>query len=384
AAHVRAAIAGLHASGVAATAKHFPGHGNTSADSHRGLLRVDRPRAEIENVDLRPFRAAVASGVDVIMTAHIIYTALDPDHPSTMSSKILKDYLRGELGFSGLVITDSFNMDAIRKNFVPGDAAVAAINAGADMIMLAEERYGDDVGDYVQSQTQLLDRVEQAVMSGEISMARLNQAYGRVVALKKKYHLATRVPVNPERARAIVGSEADRAVERAAARASVNLVYDRKHLLPLKKGAPVYVVRLTTLDVATLIAGMRGIGPNYSNGYRDLVDALKGFGFDVREFAPGQTVPDGATVLAVSENYPLPGKSMDLEQQHARLAALQAAHKGPVIDAGLGAPYEAFQVSPDAYVSAVGSNRSNAEALAALLAGRVKSTSLLSVTPIKP
>ena len=383
AAHVTAAIAGLHSGGVAATSKHFPGHGNTSSDSHAGLPHVDRSRTEIEGVDLKPFRAAVNAGVDVVMTAHIIYSALDPDHPATLSSKILKDYLRKELGFRGLVITDSFNMDAIRKNYSPPDAAVAALNAGADMIMLAEERYGDDVGDYVRSQTAMLDRVEQAVLKGEISMDRLNEAYGRVVALKAKYRIAQRVPVDPERAARTVGDARDRAVERSAARASANLVYDPRHLLPLKRGTSLYVTRLTTLDVDAMIRGMRGIGPNYSRGYLDFVEALRSYGFAPHEFQPGEPVPGDAVVVTVSENYPLPGKAMDIEQQHGRLAEIRRTHAGPLVNVGLSAPYDALQVKPDAYVSAVGSNRSNAQAAAALLAGVSRSSSKLSVTPIK-
>jgi hypothetical protein len=114
------------------------------------------------------------------------------------------------------------------------------------------------------------------------------------------------------------------------------------------------------------------------------LNALKGYGYDVQEFGAADDVPDSAAIVAVSENYPLPGKSMDLDEQHRRLAAIQATHRGPVIDVQLGAPYDALQVSPDAYLTGVGSNRSNAEALAALLAGRVRSTSVLSVSPVKP
>jgi len=274
-------------------------------------------------------------------------------------------------------------MDAIRKNYSPPDAAVAALNAGADMIMLAEERYGDDVGDYVRSQTAMLDRVEQAVLKGEISMDRLNEAYGRVVALKAKYRIAQRVPVDPERAARIVGSARDRAVERSAARASANLVYDSRHLLPLKRGTSLYVTRLTTLDVDAMIRGMRGIGPNYSRGYLDFVEALRSYGFAPHEFQPGEPVPGDAVVVTVSENYPLPGKAMDIEQQHGRLAEIRRTHAGPLVNVGLSAPYDALQVKPDAYVSAVGSNRSNAQAAAALLAGVSRSSSKLSVTPIK-
>lgn len=384
AAHVEAAVRGLHRHDVVATAKHFPGHGNTGSDTHSGLARVERDRAAIDSVDLRPFRAAVKAGVDMVMTAHIVYTALDPDHPSTLSHRILTDYLRKELGFDGVIITDSFNMDAIRKNFSSGDAAVAAINAGADMIMLAEERYGDDVGDYIRSQTALLDRVEDAVMRGEISMQRLDEAYGHVKALKEKYRIAQRIPVNPEAAARIVGSKEDLAVELRAAKAAANVVYDRSGVLPLKAGSTIYVMRLSTQDVAGMIRGMRGIGPNYAGGYDELVAALRSFRYHVREITVRDGVPADGIIVAVAENYPLPGKSLDLEAQRRRLAQVQSAFRGKVVVVGLSAPYDALLVKPDAYVSAVGSNRSNAQAAAAVLAGEVKPTSKLSVTPLQP
>ncbi|WP_293179310.1 glycoside hydrolase family 3 N-terminal domain-containing protein [Oceanithermus sp.] len=138
---------GLEEAGVLWTAKHFPGHGDTQTDSHTGLPIVDKPRAEIERVELAPFRAAVDADVPVIMTAHILYPALDPDYPATLSRKILTGLLRDEMGYQNLIITDDMGMRAISNRWGAGEAAVRAVEAGADLVLVgrgggtAEEVY---------------------------------------------------------------------------------------------------------------------------------------------------------------------------------------------------------------------------------------------------
>jgi beta-N-acetylhexosaminidase len=381
AARVKAAIAGLHAGGTIATAKHFPGHGNTRSDSHTDIPRVSRPIEEIEAVDLVPVRAAVDAGVDMVMTAHIIYDALDKEHPATLSRTILQDYLRKKLGFQGVIITDSFNMGAIHKNYDPPEAAIQALLAGADMIMLAEERYGVDVGDYVKSQTRMLDRVEDAVRSGRIPMARIDEAYGRIRALKTKYQLASRAgqPAAPQ----VVGSSANRDIAERSADAAVTRIYDRARLLPLKRGAKVAVVRLTKEDIAEIVAIGKGIGPNYANAYPDFVAALKAEGFDVAETGFDLQAAPGRALIAVGENYPFPGKSLDLVEQRRRLATLQERNPGRrVVYVGLKDPYDANLVSPDAYLSALGSNIFNVHAVARALVGRIAPAGTLPVTPL--
>jgi beta-N-acetylhexosaminidase len=383
AARVSAAVKALQSNGIIATAKHFPGHGNTDSDSHSGLPKVTRSLEEIETIDLKPFKAAVDAGVDMVMTAHIIYEALDKENPSTLSEKILTGYLRNKLGFKGVIITDSFNMWAIQKNYDPGEAAIKAILAGADMIMLAEERYGEDVGDYVKAQTQLIDRIEKAVMDGEIPMERINESYERIKSLKEKYHLATRVPVYVEMAGTMVGTDDNKAVAVRASEAAL-LKNDPRNLVPLKAGATVAVCRLAVEDVAEIIRIAEGIGPNYANAYADFVIELKNAGFKVNEFKPGETIPFGEVILAVSENYPLPGKSLDLKKQRERLAQVKSMAKNPLLNVALKDPYDANLISVDAWVCAVGSNISNIQAVVNLLAGKVEANGKWPVSPVNP
>ena len=380
AARVRAAVKGLHAHNVIATAKHFPGHGNTSSDSHSGLPKVMRTLEEIESIDLLPFKAAVDAGVDMVMTAHIIYEALDSINPSTLSKKILTGYLREKLGFKGVIITDSFNMWAIQKNYDPGEAAVQAILAGADMIMLAEERYGEDVGDYKQSQTALIDRIEKAVMDGEIPMERINEAYNRIKSLKEKFKLADRLPVDVSAANKIVGNDAHKQIALEAAQAAL-FMKDPERRIPLKEGAKVSVIRLAIEDVDEIIKIAEGIGPNYANAFNDFVAEMKKAGFQVTEYTHDEALPEGIPTIVVSENYPLPGKSLDLEIQRNRMRIIRKDVR--IINVALKDPYDANMISPESYICAIGSNISNIKAVVNLLAGQVEAKGKLPVRPIE-
>ncbi|MEW6380489.1 MAG: beta-N-acetylhexosaminidase [bacterium] len=134
-----AMIRGFHAGGVLATGKHFPGHGDVTVDSHLRLPVSDCTLETLWQRELVPFVRAIQAGLSIIMTAHIKYTHLDPDYPATLSPKIIQGLLRGQLGFQGLVITDDMTMKAIAHHFTPKEAALAAVRAGADIVLVCHE-----------------------------------------------------------------------------------------------------------------------------------------------------------------------------------------------------------------------------------------------------
>jgi len=381
---VKAAVKGLHKHRVIATAKHFPGHGNTSSDSHSGIPRVTSSLQEIEAIDLHPFKASVKAGVDIMMTSHIIYDALDSIHPATLSPTILNDYLRKKLGFKGLIISDSFNMGAIQKNYNPSEAAITAINAGVDMIMLAEERYGEDVGDYVQSQMKMIDDVVQAVLSGEIPMDRIDDAYNRIIQLKQKYDLANRISTDVELASTIVGNETNKAAAVRIAEAALYVVDSTKSLLPLKEGSAVSVVKLAKENVEEIIKIAAGIGPNYYNAYADFVVEMKAAGFDVTEYSHDDEIPEDQIIIGVSENYPLPGVALDKKEQRRRLKFVREKYpNAAIVNVALKDPYDAKMMLSDAYVTPIGSNISNIKAVVNLLKGQVEANGKLPVSPLE-
>jgi beta-N-acetylhexosaminidase len=134
-----AAIRGLQSAGVSACGKHFPGHGDTSTDSHLELPRVDTPLDRMRRVELVPFAAAVRCGVDAIMSAHIVCSAVDPQVPATLSHRLMTGLIRDDLGFGGVVFTDDLEMKAIAGRYGFGDAAVAAIEAGCDVVCISQD-----------------------------------------------------------------------------------------------------------------------------------------------------------------------------------------------------------------------------------------------------
>jgi beta-N-acetylhexosaminidase len=183
--HGRAMIEGLASAGVLACAKHFPGHGATVMDSHAGLPRLARSRADLEAVDLAPFRACAAI-TPAMMLAHVVYLALDGEHPATLSRTIAQDVLRDELGFRGVAITDDLQMAAITQNHPIEEAAERAMLAGCDLLLVA---HSSSIASVVV--THLAQRAQQ----DPAVRARLEVAAARVLTLRRT--LSTALPPNP-------------------------------------------------------------------------------------------------------------------------------------------------------------------------------------------
>lgn len=176
--HGAAAIAGYQSSGIAATAKHFPGHGDTAVDSHLGMVTVPHEWERLEQVELRPFRRAIEAGVDAIMTAHVIFPAIEPEPiPATLSRNVLHELLREQMGFKGIIITDCLEMHAISKPYGVANAAVRAVKAGADLILVSHT---------LEEQIAAIDAVVEAVRHGDIEEQIIDLALERVVEWKQK------------------------------------------------------------------------------------------------------------------------------------------------------------------------------------------------------
>jgi len=174
-----AIIETLQAHGVAACAKHFPGHGDTSADSHEELPIVEHPPERLRDVELAPFRAAVGRGVAAIMTAHVLYPALDDERPATLSRRIVTGWLREELGYSGLIVTDDLDMAAIAGRWRAEDASVQALAAGCDLVLAC----GSDASRHAA----MLEAIIHAAEAGAIPPAGLDDALKRQRRAKERF-----------------------------------------------------------------------------------------------------------------------------------------------------------------------------------------------------
>ncbi|TDL70835.1 beta-N-acetylhexosaminidase [Paenibacillus amylolyticus] len=176
-----AEMKGLRNEGIIPVAKHFPGHGDTSVDSHLDLPVVNKTEKQLAELEWIPFQAAVKDQVEAVMVAHILFPKLDPDHPASLSDVIIGEHLRGKFKYDGVVITDDLSMGAIAKNFKLDQAALATVKAGSDILLVAHS--------YESAKT-IFDTLISAVKSGKITESRIDESVYRILALKQQYKLS--------------------------------------------------------------------------------------------------------------------------------------------------------------------------------------------------
>ena len=239
-------IRGLHAAGAFSTLKHFPGHGDTDTDSHTGLPCVDKTYEELKAFELIPFQAGIDAGADMVMTAHIVYPQVETGTyvsaetgepirlPATLSKAILTDILRGDMGFTGLIVTDAMNMDAIARHFHALDAAKLAIEAGVDLILRPVET---DTLEGLAALDQYVQDVAALADQGTISMEAVDAAVLRVLDFKEKHGLMIPYESGNEEARIqkaleTVGTAAHHETEWEISKKAVTLIKN-EHVLPL-------------------------------------------------------------------------------------------------------------------------------------------------------
>lgn len=255
-------IRGLQDHGAIATAKHFPGHGDTETDSHLALPVIRSDRARLDSVELVPFRSAVAEGVGAIMTAHIAVPALNggTELPSTLAPEVLTDLLRNDMGFDGLLFTDAMDMAAIDRDFPRGEASVRAVLAGADVVLMPP------------SVPEALDAIVAAVESGRIAEARIDRSVTKLLEAKERLGLDRIRTVAMERIPQIVGIPAHEAVADEVARRAVTLLRNDRDLLPLLGTRSARVTSISLRRTADLQAG-RTFDAEMRNRYPRLVTA---------------------------------------------------------------------------------------------------------------
>jgi len=220
-----AAIEGFQSAGVLACAKHFPGHGDTSTDTHLAMPVIRYGKERLEAVELKPFRAAMKANVASIMTSHIAFAALDGHLPATLSKNIIQGLLRDEMGFDGLVVTDCMEMKAIADNYGTAEAAVMAINAGVDIVLACHT---------LEVQAQMRDALLKAVEDGVIAEQRIDESVRRILAAKRQYELESRRFVDPKSLRLAIGTLEHRNLELEIAQKAVTLLRNEDNLLPLR------------------------------------------------------------------------------------------------------------------------------------------------------
>ena len=191
-----AVVRGLQEGGVAACAKHFPGHGDTDVDSHLDLPAVDHPRSRLDEVELPPFRAVIEAGVSSIMTAHVLVRELDDAVPATLSPRVVDGLLRKEMKFGGVIVSDDLEMKAVATRWGVGPSAVKAAQAGCDLLPVCSA---------VEAQVEAIESVIRALEAETVSWSAMDDACARIRRLKERYLVPYRAP-DPRAARAAAGA----------------------------------------------------------------------------------------------------------------------------------------------------------------------------------
>ncbi|TVQ72409.1 MAG: glycoside hydrolase family 3 protein [Balneolaceae bacterium] len=325
----RAMILGSQEHGVLATPKHFPGHGDTDFDSHYDLSTVTYDLETLREIHLPPFQAAFDAGADAVMTAHVIIEAIDPTVPATLSRQALTGLLREEMGFEGIIVTDAMSMHAIDHNWGAGEAAVMAVQAGADIIMATGTE---------QQQAETFEALYQAYVDGEITEERLNESLLRILRIKHKYglHHGFSSP-DPARALEVTTDTEHRRIARDIAARSITLVRNQQ-ILPFDRDE----------ELTTLVAGVA-----YTRELADLVREAGGGEVIMWDYGRGPTDND-PTPEAILEAIRKAEEAdrillftyswSELPEGQAKLAEALAIMGKPMAVVALGLPYDLVSI----------------------------------------
>jgi beta-N-acetylhexosaminidase len=403
AAMVAAYIEGAHQAGMMTTIKHFPGHGDTNTDSHLALARVDGSMERLNAVELVPFRAGIAAGTDSVMVGHLIVPAIEPNpnKPASISSNVITDLLQKQMGFAGLTVTDAIDMNGLKQVFhgteaeISGQEAVAAIEAGNDMIIIP----GDLGGAY--------NGLLRAVQNGRIPQERIDKSVLKILRMKAAAGLDRNRLVDLAEVERLVGRSENQAVAKQVAERAITLVKDEAHQLPL---------RATVTNATKTIDATPTAKPEAAETVAVILtdharssESGRAFAAELQRFSPGATVyfVDALTagyqreeilkaaaeahhVIAVAEAMPNPRRttaghttgSAALDSQSLELlSALVATAPKKTIVAALGNPYTGGALAGlETYLCTFSDTPLSATSLAGALYGQTPIHGRLPVT----
>jgi beta-N-acetylhexosaminidase len=353
-------IQGAHEGGMMATAKHFPGHGDTSEDSHMQLPTVTVNRARLQKIELPPFKAAIDAGADAVMSAHIYFPALEPEKglPATLSKNVLTGVLRDELKFSGLVFTDAMGMQGVAASFSSAEASLRAIQAGADILLM--------VPDLAAS----FGALKSAVASGALTEARIDESVQRILRAKAAMGLFKERFTDITRLDTAIATKPHLKVARDIAENAMTLIKDDKNVLPLRLKPDDRVLLLNVYDSA---GGWRETRPGVTFAREFLARHPRTMAFDIsdqttsveyevmRKILPDFNVVLVNTFVRVAANR----GNINLTENEILFMKQLAKTNKPLVTTMFGSPYVpmsvpelpamvlTFEIFPDAEVAAV-------------------------------
>ena len=323
-------VKGAQENGLIATAKHFPGHGDTAVDSHRQLPTITADRARLDKVELLPFKRVIDAGIQSIMTAHLAVPALDPtaDLPATLSPAITAGLLRKDMGFKGLIVTDALDMGGVTNAFTPEDSSLRALMAGADVILMPP------------TPIKVMAYLAEAVRSGRVPMARVDESVRRILEAKARLGLNKYRTVDVDALPFKLGTKANLAQSMKVFEGAATLVKNESGLLPLDAVGKRIAVFALSSDLGDYHAGQAFV--NAMMKKNPGCEAYFADGDTGRESlgeAEAKAAGADAVVFALFSTLRSWKGTVDLDPKHIELVKRVAAGGTPVIVVSFGSPY---------------------------------------------
>jgi beta-N-acetylhexosaminidase len=325
----QAFIKGCQDHGLIATAKHFPGHGDTDLDSHSVLASITGDRDRLDRVELYPFKRAIEAGVQAIMTAHLHIPALDPtpDLPATLSHPILTDLLRKEMGFRGMIVTDAMGMGGVITLYTPEEAALRAVNAGVDMLLLPPKP------------REVIQALVDAVREGQISESRIDVSVNRILEAKARLGLHRSESIDIEMLDRKIGSLENLEQAEKTFDSSMTLVRNEGDILPLSGDKKMAVFSLSS-DPGGYFAGrtfVEELKKRNPQVIEFFAEASTGEEFITEAFEKAQTVD--VVVIGLFSRLRAGKGSVGIDPRHVRLIQSFSEVSSSVAVVSFGSPY---------------------------------------------
>lgn len=364
-------IKGVQSQGLLSTAKHFPGHGDTDTDSHTALPIINRSYADLSQTELIPFRRVIDAGVESIMSAHISFPVIasDPAMPATLDGRLLNGILRDSLGFNGLIVTDGLEMQGIAAHYAPGEAAVLALNAGSDLLLLSPD------------EITAIYQIEEAVQRGEISEERINESVMKLLEHKINHGLMRRADVNINRISRLVNTRSNQMIADQIARESITVVRNKRDILPIR---PDRFPNVTVIAVANSTSGT--VGSAFRSALNEYHPNVSFHLFDDRtsreELDQAVASARGADLIIVGSFLPLTtGQPITFKRAQRQFVDRITALNKPTAVVSFSSPYVISEVPrADVHMLAWTSLGTHSEAAAAALFGASEINGRLPIT----
>lgn len=372
-----AMIRGLQDGGVIATAKHFPGHGDTDIDSHSDLPVINSDMERMNSIELVPFASAIKAGVKSVMVAHVSFPALDktPYIPATLSPEIVDGLLINKLGFKGLIVTDALNMDGIKKHFSTEEVALKCVEAGIDIILMP------------QGEKKTIDAIEKAVKKGKISEERINESALKILETKEWLKLNTNKYTDENKVMEVVNNGDAQEIAARIAEESITLVKN-DNVLPLKSPDAVNSCRILTLYTGDKPENAEYFKEKMKEEFKDIT----GTEINGSEISTGISSPEAILKNLINSNaeyiiIPLFIKvkmrtgTVGMDKSHADLIETLSEKGKKVIVISFGNPYLlANFTGVQAYIAAYGDSKAVINAVINTLSGDNNPKGRLPVT----